>query len=79
MFGFKAYRTVTATLAGIELAHCIGKRPFTLGPDCWNSWSVKKQWDRGLTGTPGVLEPCEMGLGPLMHPIFCRTQLFDGL
>lgn len=38
MLGFKSYRTAAVTLAGIELAHRIRKR----------RWSLKKRWDKAL-------------------------------
>ena len=50
MLGFKSFRTVAVTLAGIELAHRIRKRQFRFGPGYWSAWSLKQQWDRALAG-----------------------------
>jgi transposase-like protein len=49
MMGFKSFRTAAVTLAGIELAHRIRKRQFSIG--CGRqrrASSLKQLWDRAL-------------------------------
>jgi len=49
MGGFKSFRTATITLAGIEHAHRIRKRQFSLGRGRYRNFGSPKQlWDRVL-------------------------------
>src|ERR1700676_58656 len=49
MGGFKSFGTAAVTLAGIELAHRIRKRQFSLGRGRYrNLGSLKQIWDRAL-------------------------------
>jgi len=49
MGGFKSFGTAAITLAGIELAHRIPKRQFSLGRGrYWNFGSLKQLWARAL-------------------------------
>jgi len=50
MLGLKSFRTAAMTLAGIELAHRIRKRQFSISADrAGRSYSLKEQWDRALS------------------------------
>lgn len=49
MGGFKSFRSAAITLAGIELAHRIRKRQFSLGRGRYRNFgSLKQIWDRAL-------------------------------
>lgn len=49
MLGFKSFRTAAVTLAGVELAHRIRKRQFSLGRvGRRQAGSLKQLWDRAL-------------------------------
>jgi transposase-like protein len=49
MLGFKSFRTAAVTLAGVELAHRIHKRPFSFGRAGRRSArSLKHLWDEAL-------------------------------
>ena len=49
MGGFKSFGSATITLAGIELAHRIRKRQFSLGRGRYRNFgSLKQIWDRAL-------------------------------
>lgn len=49
MLGFKSFGTAAVTLAGIELAHRIHKRQFSLFSPCrQRAMSLKDAWDRAL-------------------------------
>lgn len=49
MLGLKSFKTAQITLAGIELAHRIRKRQFSLGvPGCDHNRSLKELWDLAL-------------------------------
>jgi transposase-like protein len=49
MGGFKSFSSAAITLAGIELAHRIRKRQFSLGRGRYrNVGSLKQLWDRAL-------------------------------
>jgi transposase-like protein len=49
MGGFKSFRGAAITLAGIELAHRIRKRQFSLGRGRYRNFgSLKQIWDRAL-------------------------------
>ena len=51
MLGFKSFSTAAVTLAGIELAHRIRKRQFSIDPACQEgNDSPKLMWDRVLAG-----------------------------
>lgn len=53
MLELKSFKTAEITLAGIELAHRIRKRQFSLGGSTGNqSHSLKEQWHRVLTRGP---------------------------
>lgn len=49
MMGFKSFVNASITISGIELAHRIHKRQFSLGPGRrpWY-WPLKQQWERAL-------------------------------
>ena len=49
MTGFKSFANASITISGIELAHRIRKRQFSLGPGRRpRHWSLKQQWERAL-------------------------------
>ena len=49
MTGFKSFGSAAITLAGIELAHRIRKRQFSLGCDRYRNFgSLKQLWERAL-------------------------------
>jgi transposase-like protein len=49
MGGFKSFRSAAITLSGIELAHRIRKRQFSLGRGRYRNFGSPKQlWDRAL-------------------------------
>jgi transposase-like protein len=49
MAGFKSFTTASITISGIELAHRIHKRQFSLKPGRRRrGWSLKQQWKRAL-------------------------------
>jgi len=49
MTGFKSFANASITISGIELAHRIHKRQFSLGPGrCPRHWSLKQQWEQAL-------------------------------
>ena len=49
MGGFKSFRSAAITLSGIELAHRIRKRQFSLGRGRYRNFgSLKQLWDRAL-------------------------------
>jgi len=49
MAGFKSFANASITISGIELAHRIHKRQFSLGPGHRpRHWSLKQQWERAL-------------------------------
>ena len=49
MTGFKTFSSASITISGIELAHRIHKRQFSLGPGRRpRHWSLKQQWERAL-------------------------------
>jgi transposase-like protein len=49
MGGFKSFKSAAITLAGIELAHRIHKRQFSLGRGRYRNFgSLKQIWDRAL-------------------------------
>jgi len=49
MLGLKSFGNAAITLAGVELAHRIGKRQFSFGPGLqWRRQSLKQLWDRAL-------------------------------
>ena len=51
MLGFKSFSTAAITLSGIELAHRIRKRQFSIDPVCQHdNNSPKLLWDRVLAG-----------------------------
>lgn len=52
MLGFKTFESAAVTIAGIELAHRIRKKQFTIGhPRGARRFNLKSAWDRGLFGT----------------------------
>lgn len=62
MLGFKSFNTAAITLAGIELAHRIHKRQFSVGLG-GDVTSLKQLWDRVLAGADTAdrelpTEPC---------------------
>ncbi len=68
MLHFKSYRSAAVTLAGIELAHRIRKRPYSLGcgPDQGRP-SAKQLWDAALK--PEGMPSTGSAARPLMHQI----------
>ncbi len=49
MTGFKSFANASVTISGIDLAHRIHKRQFSLGPGRRpRHWSLKQQWERAL-------------------------------
>jgi transposase-like protein len=49
MTGFKSSANASIKISGIELAHRIHKRQFSLGPGRRpRHWSLKQQWARAL-------------------------------
>ena len=49
MMGFKSFANASITISGIELAHRIRKRQFSLGPGRRpRHRSLKQQWERAL-------------------------------
>ena len=70
MLGFKSFETAATTLAGIELAHRIHKRQFSLGGDRpQRRTSLKSVWDRALERTQPRNAPRSRlsPAPPLMH------------
>jgi len=63
MLGFKSVRTAAITLAGIELAHRIRKQQFSLGRNCQDKHSLKRQWDNALAGVETTDLEATKGLG----------------
>jgi hypothetical protein len=73
MGGFKSFRTAAITLAGIELAHRIRKRQFSLGRGRYRNFgSLKQIWERALASyvAGGVLKRANVGLNHFRTPIF---------
>jgi len=61
------------TLAGIELAHQIRKRQFSLGRGRYRNFgSLKQIWERALASyvAGGVLKRANVGLNHFRTPIF---------
>lgn len=74
MLGFKSYRTAAITLAGVELAHRIRKRQFSLNYIRSGAvFSLKELWGRALVQAPKV----PVGIGrhiPPMHQDSARRD-----
>lgn len=69
MLGLKSFATAAVTLSGIELAHRIRKRQFTVPYECnGGALSLKALWDQAISGESpsGVLEIIQR---PLTHQI----------
>ncbi len=66
MLGFKSFKTAAITLAGIELAHRIRKRQFSLGRGRPHRHTSPKQlWDRALAQFPPLDSPrCRFSPAP---------------
>jgi transposase-like protein len=75
MLGLKSLRTAVATLSGIELAHRIRKRQFTLAYEHrGRALSLKELWDQALSGKnpSGSLQDSQ---DPLTHRTSIRRSL----
>jgi hypothetical protein len=55
MLGLKSFRTAAITFAGVELAHRIRKRQYSIGSDGSDrQLSLKQRWDQALAPSPLV-------------------------
>ena len=67
MLGLKSFRTAAVTFSGIELAHRIRKRQFTLAYERkGRALSLKDLWDQALSGKR-VSHSLDTSPTPLMH------------
>jgi transposase-like protein len=67
MLGLKSFRSAAITFAGVELAHRIRKRQYSLPLEsCGRAPSLKEQWDRALGSSNEPMAPSE-GCWPSMH------------
>jgi len=79
MLGLKSFHTAAVTFSGIELAHRIRKRQFTLALQRnGRALSLKDLWDQALSGK-SFSDSLEDSPPPLMHEISpvhpCRAKL----
>jgi transposase-like protein len=74
MLGLKSFHTAAVTFSGIELAHRIRKRQFTLAYEHQGrALSLKDLWDRVLSGK-SVSDSLDTSPPPLLHQISRRTR-----
>ena len=74
MLGLKSFPTAAVTFSGIELAHRIRKRQFTVAYQRnGRPLSLKDLWDQALSGKSFSVSP-EHSPPPLMHQISGRSQ-----
>ena len=74
MLGLKSFHTAAVTFSGIELAHRIRKRPFTLAYQRnGRALSLKDLWDQALSGKSFLVSP-DHAPPPLMHQISRRSH-----
>src|SRR5262249_29833500 len=74
MLGLKSFHTAAVTFSGIELAHRIRKRQFTLAYDRQGrALSLKDLWDQALSGNTFSAR-FENSPRPLMHQISRRSR-----
>jgi hypothetical protein len=70
MLGLKSFPTAAVTFSGIELAHRIRKRQFTLAYErAGRARSLKELWDQALSGK-SFSDNLDTPPPPLMHQIF---------
>jgi hypothetical protein len=75
MLGLKSFHTAAVTFSGIELAHRIRKRQFTLAyKRNGRALSLKDLWDQALSGK-SFSDSLEHSPPPLMHQISRRARL----
>jgi hypothetical protein len=74
MLGLKSFPTAAVTFSGIELAHRIRKRQFTLAYERQGrTRSLKDLWDQALSGR-SFSDSLENSPRPLMHQISRRSH-----
>src|SRR5215831_4975927 len=74
MLGLKSFHTAAVTFSGIELAHRIRKRQFTLADERkGRALSLKDLWDQALSGK-SFSDNLENPPPPLMHQISRRPR-----
>jgi transposase-like protein len=75
MLGLKSFATAAVTLSGVELAHRIRKRQFTIPYERnGGALSLKELWDQAISGsTSEVFEITRCCRQPLMHQISIPT------
>jgi transposase-like protein len=67
MLGLKSFRSAVITFAGVELAHRIRKRQYSLPLECrGRALSLKEQWDRALACSNEPTAPHD-DCSPSMH------------
>src|SRR5215813_4381567 len=74
MLGLKSFQTAAVTFSGIELAHRIRKRQFTLAYERdGRTLSLKDLWDQAVSGK-SVSDSLDTSPPPLMHQISRRSH-----
>ena len=69
MLGLKSFATAAVTLSGVELAHRIRKRQFTIPYECnGGALSLKALWDQAISGKSVSGDP-QTTQRPLTHQI----------
>ncbi len=69
MLGLKSFATAAVTLSGVELAHRIRKRQFTIPYECnGGALSLKELWDQAISGK-AISEGLQISQLPLTHQI----------
>ena len=69
MLGLKSFATAAVTLSGLELAHRIRKRQFTIPYECnGETLSLKELWDQAISGK-SMSGGLEITQRPLTHQI----------